>query len=258
MKAWFLSDIHLRDSNERNSLTLLRFLRSLAREKTNESKLSQEEMVKTTHLFLVGDIFDLWIGDSTLFYQKFKDIVEAIVSLKEKGVQVHYWEGNHDVHIKKFWEAKYQIPVHVDEKIFQLGSRKIRIEHGDFINPQDEAYLKYRDFIRRPFMEQIAYLVPGWAWDKIGNYASQKSRKHSSMRRQNQQEEFRQMIRSYAEKTARNSDFDILITGHMHIQDYYEFQVDGQKKISINLGSWLEEPTALLMTDSKCSFELLP
>ena len=76
MKAWFVSDIHIRDINERNSVRLLRFLRFLATDS------------QTTHLFLLGDIFDLWVGDSNVFQTKFQAIIDELAALKKKGIEL--------------------------------------------------------------------------------------------------------------------------------------------------------------------------
>lgn len=237
MRAWFVSDIHLKNINERNSIVLLRFLHSLLKDP------------QTTHLFFLGDIFDLWVGDSDVFQTKFQALVDAIAALKRKGVEVVYFEGNHDVHVKGFWEAKLHIPVWVEHQIFQLGPYRVRMEHGDFINPEDELYLQYRSFIRQPKLEKLAYILPGKLLDGVGSWSSRKSRKKSSVMRRDSEEDLRRKIRIFAESKAQETDFDLIVTGHMHVSDEYEFQSRGRKHVSINLGSWFEEPRALLLTE---------
>lgn len=237
MKAWFVSDIHLRDINERNSVILLRFLHSIL------------EDSDTTHLFLLGDIFDLWVGDSDVFQTKFQALVDVIATLKQKGVEVVYFEGNHDLHVKNFWEEKFSIPVHVDFKVLPLGPFQVRMEHGDFINPDDTAYLKYREVIRSPQMQKVAQWLPGIVLDELGIRASKLSRKKSSYERRNSEAELRQMIREFALSKFQETPFDLIITGHMHIRDEFEFEAGGKKRVSVNLGSWFEEPCALLLTE---------
>lgn len=239
MKAWFVSDIHLKSINERNSITLLRFLRSL---------ISREK--EATHLFLVGDIFDLWVGDSDVFQKQFQDIVDALTELKRMGVEVVYFEGNHDVHVKRFWEGRYGIPVWNDIRYFNLGRWNVRVEHGDYINPDDLTYLRWLAFMRTPTLEKIAHIVPGKIWNEAGNIASKISRKKSVVRRERNLEQLRTRIRTYAEKVYPEKPFDYIITGHMHVMDDYSFDHQGKKAHSINLGSWYEEPHALLLEDS--------
>jgi len=238
MQAWFVSDLHLKDLNERNSIILLRFLRSLAGN------------TKATHLFLLGDIFDLWVGDSDVFQKKFQSIVDEIVLLKKNGIEVVYFEGNHDVHVKGFWEEKFSIPVWTSAQIYQLGPYKVHLEHGDLMNPEDVTYLRYRNVIRQDWAEKLAYLIPGKFLDEAGNLASRLSRKKSSVRRNNQQEKIRKLIHTYADQAFAREPYDYMITGHMHVRDEYTVGKDSKTGLSINLGSWFEETLALCLDEN--------
>jgi UDP-2,3-diacylglucosamine hydrolase len=238
MQAWFVSDLHLKDLNERNSIILLRFLHSLAANP------------KATHLFLLGDIFDLWVGGSAVFQKKFQNIVDEIVALKRKGIEVVYFEGNHDVHVKNFWENKFSIPVWTSAQVYQLGPYKVHLEHGDLMNPDDKAYLRYRSIIRQPGTDILADLIPGKLLDEAGNLASRISRKKSHVRRNAQQEQIRKTIHTYADQAFAKDPFDYMITGHMHVRDEYEIKDNGKSGLSINLGSWFEETLALCLDES--------
>lgn len=246
ISAWFLSDLHLKKPEERNSQILLRFLRSLA-----------EGGRKATHLYLVGDIFDMWVGEHDFYEDKFRDLVDAILDCKRSGIQVMYFEGNHDVHVKRYWEKRHGIPCFVDEKYEKLGSRLVRIEHGDLINPKDETYLKYREFIRRPVMEKVAHLIPAALLHAIGDYASKKSRKHSSVKRRDSESELRQMIRDFAVKVYDSAPFDLIVTGHMHIRDDFTFLRNGREVRSVNLGSWFDETKVFHLTDQGSEWVLV-
>lgn len=230
ISAWFLSDLHLKNLEERRSQILLRFLVSL-----NEGHRS------ATHLYLLGDIFDLWVGDHNYFYKKFQPIVDQILSLHAKGVKITYVEGNHDVHVQKFWQ-KHGIPCYINEHYDQVGPYLIRIEHGDLVNQQDTVYLKYRKFLRGLLIQALAEHLPGVVIQKIGERASRESRKRSSIKRKNSEHELREMIRRYAEQAYQAGGFDYIFTGHMHIRDEYDFVSADHKKIkSVNLGSWFDQ-----------------
>ncbi len=242
MHAWFVSDIHIKNLNERNSHQLLRFLHSI---------VSKE--IPATHLFLVGDIFDLWISDGTVFIKKFQPLVEAIIAVKNAGVEVTYFEGNHDVHVRHFWQEKLGIPTFVDEQFFRLGPWKVRVEHGDLINPDDHAYIRYRGIIRSKYMEKIAPIISN-PMSVIGEWMSRTSRKRSSVKRQVNEASLREMIRKYAQNVYLKENFDFIITGHMHIQDDFTFEKDGKKARSVNLGSWFDGPKVFSLTDTEGKF----
>ncbi len=239
MKAWFISDIHLKDIRERNSEELLRFLHFVSND------------TKTTHLFLLGDIFDLWVGHSKLFHTKFAPLVDLIIKIKRQGIEVIYFEGNHDLHIEKFWQEKFQIPVLVERKIYQLGNLKVQVEHGDYINPDDLAYMRYLGVIRSLPMKIFAQTMPGKFFERLGTWASRVSRETSYTYRKDSENLLRERIRTFAKTQAQISDFDYLIAGHMHLRDEYQFQAGGKSVISINLGSWFDEPKAFCIEDGK-------
>lgn len=245
MKSWFISDLHLKTSNERNSEILLRFLLELQREP------------EKNQLFLIGDIFDFWVGNGNAFYQQYKEIVDSLAVFRKKGGNIFYFEGNHDFHIDQFWTGRFGIPVIKDISIFKIDGMSVRIEHGDFINPNDEKYLSYRESIRQPWIYQLAHILPGFFVKWIGDTMSARSRKKSKDYAIHNKEELKKMIRLYAEtehekSTQNQQPFELIITGHMHVEDDHVFK--NKKLRSINLGTWLNEPVALKIENSEVSW----
>lgn len=235
MKSWFVSDIHLKNLKERNGQTLLRFLFYLNQNPTEH------------RLFLLGDIFDFWLSDGKAFLNHYKELVDQIAIFKNKGGEVTYFEGNHDFHIDVFWTQKLNIPVIEDKAYVQIDQKLVRLEHGDFINPDDEAYLKYRAYVRQPWVEQVGHLLPSFFLKWLGESQSQKSRKKSARYATENTEQGTKLIRSHAVRSYAEKKFDLIVTGHMHIFDDFLFN-DGDKVIrTINLGTWLDRPRALLL-----------
>lgn len=230
MEAWFLSDIHLKTAEERNGKILLRFLRSL-----------QERNPQEIHLFLLGDIFDLWVGGHEYFARKFQPLIGTLRELKKAGARITYIEGNHDVHVEGFFQKKLGIEVFVEAQYYVIDGLRVRVEHGDLINSHDVAYLKYRSVIRNPLVKPLGNILPGRFWDHIGNKASKKSRERSGHYRASNEGPLLEMIRAHAPKAYDEKPFDIIISGHMHVFDDHVLDVDGHKVRSINLGSWFEE-----------------
>lgn len=227
MEAWFISDIHIKTMQERNSEILLRFLHSLT-----------EKNPQDVHLFLLGDIFDLWIGGHAFFVKKFQPLVDAIQALKDSGGKITYIEGNHDVHIDRFWTDEVGIEVCVEPQYYVLNGLTVRVEHGDLINQDDKAYLRLRSVIRHPAIEAIGHLIPGAVWEQVGAYAAKKSRVRSQQYRTKNENRLIEMIRKHAPRAYLEKSFDVIISGHMHVVDDCEIQVGDRKIRSINLGSW--------------------
>jgi UDP-2,3-diacylglucosamine hydrolase len=198
VKSWFISDLHLKDINERNSQTLLRFL----------FKLNTD--AKNNQLFLLGDIFDFWVSDGKAFENQYSQIVQEISKFKKNGGSVYYFEGNHDFHIDVFWTKKLDIPVFETHAFFEIGNYFVRLEHGDLMNPDDKKYLAYRASVRKNWVEKLGHILPGSFLKWVGESLSAKSRKHSKNYSMNNQDEIKSMIRRHAEDSYAKKPFDII------------------------------------------------
>ena len=239
MKHWFISDLHIKDINERNGNTLLRFFFYL------------NQNPKDHTVYFLGDIFDLWLSDGYFFQDHYRFLIEQIQMFKKNGGELIYFEGNHDFHIDRFWTRQLNIRVIENEAYFKIDDLIVRCEHGDYINPDDLAYLKYRMSVRKPWVEFIAHVIPGFFWQWFGSKMSAQSRKRTSQYVSQQTEKIKTMIQAYAMKVYNSEHFDLIVTGHMHVFDDFEFTGENQKKIrSVNLGTWLESPRALCIENN--------
>ncbi len=90
----------------------------------------ENEEIKTSQLFLMGDNFDLLFGYND-YIQTFS--FEAITLLQKlsKKLEIHYFEGNHDFCLNELFP---DIKVYCREQqpvMFDLGEKKVAISHGD-------------------------------------------------------------------------------------------------------------------------------
>lgn len=240
VKALFLSDIHLRGSEDPHYLRLLDLLHTL-----------KEKNI--TDLFLVGDIFDLWLGRHQIFIKNYSQLIQKIEELTKAGVRVHYFEGNHDLYLKRFW-PQLGVQVYPGPKEFQFEDVCIRVEHGDEFDPKDFGYLFLRWFLRTPIMQLAERILPDGLVHWIGQKSSHASRHYTSQIKTMAQETGLIKIRDFAERRAKQSKFDILIFGHVHIRDEYQFEEAGLVRKSINLGSWLTAPCYYMLEGRKGQF----
>lgn len=207
---------------------------------------------RENQLYLLGDIFDLWVGGGDFFVKKYQPIVDSLARLKERGMQILFIEGNHDLHIDAFFTKVLKIPVYVEKQYVQINHQIVRIEHGDLINLDDKAYLRYRGVVRHPLVRPLSQIIPGSWWNKLGQKASEKSRKHSSKFHEQNEEKLIQMIRHHAHRALREEErFDVLVSGHMHVFDTYRFEEGGKQATSYNLGSWLGKQVQVLCLDEQ-------
>ena len=76
------------------------------------------------------------------------------------------------------------------------------------------------------------------------------------MYREGEKENLRTMVRRYAMEMAQQDRCQFVITGHVHVQDEFEFQVENIKVKSVNLGTWIDstKPPVYRIDDQGGSF----
>lgn len=264
MAAYFVSDIHLKNATEPNAVVFLSFLQRLSVEAATSAAESHHTSVTSSRaesmianrteeselqLFLVGDIFDLWIGAHIYFQNRFSEIISAIRHLVRAGVRVHYFEGNHDLHLHKFWADDVGVNVHASGQVFEIGGQRIYVEHGDQINPDDRGYLFLRWLLRTPVIKFLSENLPSRVVAGIGERASHASRDYTSdvARKAIGAERTRALIRGNAKKRGREVPCEYCITGHMHIFDDATIDLGDHLVRSINLGWWHERRQVLMI-----------
>ncbi|MBF0099590.1 MAG: UDP-2,3-diacylglucosamine diphosphatase [Desulfobacterales bacterium] len=240
--AYFISDIHLKSPDELKAKLFLDFLKKIP------------QPYPATHLFLLGDIFDLWISNHEFFIHRFDAIVHELSRLVQQGISVHYVEGNHDLYLRDYFENCCHIHVYESPEIIRFGHRMIRIEHGDQIDRKDHGYCFLRWLLRTRCLNYVARHLPGHLVAYIGTRASQVSRSYNKQLSESSYQEFRLKIRQHALDQIQQQQFDFIISGHFHVQDIYAFQYGKQRIVSINLGSWDNCPQAFRLTEYNESF----
>jgi UDP-2,3-diacylglucosamine hydrolase len=218
MRFVTISDIHIKQAGDGPSQLFLKFLDS------DEVKTSDE-------VYLLGDIFDILIGPYPEYLDIYNEIFEKIADKIKSGKTFFYFEGNHDFHITKLFEAfnqKFQLvnPVNVVRKHMYLESngKKIRLSHGDDIEIGNWSYKAYKYFITsKPLALLADYIVP-FSWvERIGVNASQKSRKRNKERygHKSDQSHIRDKFRLSALRVFEREQANIIICGHSHVKDHY-------------------------------------
>ena len=260
LRAAFVSDIHLTALDDPRAVLFLQWLKQLKPVGAYDTDGDQDHSI--SHLFLMGDIFDLWVADHKYFVEKFKDVVDELSRLRKAGVKIHYFEGNHDLDLEPFWGQQMGFVVHESRLLAVLGPWKLRLEHGDQMDPDDRGYIFLRWFLRTPVMRWLGRKLPGFVVRRLGQWMSKKSRHYTSEIKTVSPIEARDKIRKHAEKVAELEYFDLIISGHLHVDDDFIWSVDAGKKRSrevrsINLGTWLVQPKVLWLINDKIEFEIL-
>lgn len=186
---------------------------------------------------LAGDIFDLWVGDSDLFKNRYSAFIESVHAAGSQGVKIQYLEGNHDFHLKKAFKDVRGLRVHLGPIIEELDGKRFYIDHGDRVDQGDYKYLALRAVFRSPVLKLFSHAAPGKWIDWIGNTSSQKSAQNSrqTLKDAEKMSAVRKIFREFS-KNLLNEGFDFVVLGHCHDLDEMEFKLGSRVAQYINVG----------------------
>ena len=248
LNAQFFSDLHIQREDDSRAVLFEATLKNL--------------VGKSTHLFLVGDVFDLWISDRPYFQKRYARIVSALKNLQDHGTEIHLFEGNHDIHFGEFWQKEFGAQVHPAEAILNLGPWHVRVEHGDLMNLEDKGYLRLRWLLRTPLLKYFSHKASGEFIASFADPWSRSSRKASTKPAKNPQLQdaratrIREMMAKFAARVADQQKTDFIITGHTHVQQDQTFESRFGACRFINLGSWFDDPAYFELTDNGGTWRL--
>ena len=218
MRAIFVADAHLRKPGDRNYLRMLDFL--------------EEQRGKTDMLVLLGDIFEFWIGKSTVIADHVP-LIDALERLHQQGTQLVYVEGNHDFHLGPVFTERLACRVFPDGGSIELDGMKVYLAHGDLANPDDAGYRLLRSFFRSDLVRFLIRVLPNVMLQSIAVLAGSLSKKSLGGQRDRPAGE---VLKPYAE-TLLAAGHQAVVSGHFH-QPFHEKLGDGEL---IALGDWITQ-----------------
>lgn len=217
---YFASDAHL--AQERPEVTE-RFLRFLAKVKADGARL-----------FLLGDIFDLWVGPKQTGMTYVRPILTRLRELTAAGVEIHYMAGNRDFN----FDARVNggpPPRRLPEMMsVRSGSLRIFLTHGDLLCTGDRGYRRARGIGRsRPVRYAFAAMPLG-----LSTFLSRGYRRlsHRAVKAKSRQETAVDFSRVRAHLC---NGHDAVICGHVHHGARYRVALPGDRTGEfITLGDW--------------------
>ncbi len=215
MKPRFISDIHLSDKHPELTQAFFTFL--------NESK------EVCTHLYILGDLFEAWIGDddTTPLAQEVKN---ALRTFTDNGPATFFIHGNRDFLIGEAFAKETGITILPDPYTLNINDQKIVISHGDFLCTDDVDYITFRNQVRSD----------EWQSDFLNKPIAEREEIAASMRDASQEVTAEKHITiNDVNLDAVNSFIDehkpdFFIHGHTHRPDIHN--LDSAKRIV--LGDW--------------------
>lgn len=226
MTTLFISDLHLDASRPAATSAFLNFL---TREATAAKKL-----------YILGDLFEAWIGDDDP-NPHHKKVMAALAQVSKSGTQCFFIPGNRDFLVGKQFLKTTGMILLPDPTLIYVGGESVIISHGDIYCTDDLSYQRYRRFVHHPLTMRIYHALPFFLRRMIIDTARGKSQTSVQYKSSKIMDVNQQAI----EASMKHYHVNILLHGHTHRPAIHDFESDGQHQQRIVLGDWYQSGSVL-------------
>jgi UDP-2,3-diacylglucosamine hydrolase len=196
----------------------------------------------TNNIFILGDLFDYWIGDDSDLYK----IYEKALGQASKYLNIYFIHGNRDFLIGQEFSKKNNITLLREEELISIGDEKILLMHGDQLCTDDLEYQSLRKNLRSK------------VWQN--NFLSKTLKERTLIANQLRAESVAATSRkdyeimdinnnTFIEKCKNYAKIDTVIHGHTHRQKIHTYNINHLNIKRIDLGSWHQGLTYLYLDD---------
>ncbi len=202
-------------------------------------------------LYLVGDIFDFWFEYKTVVPKGFVRLLGKLAELRDAGIPIYMFTGNHDLWMKDYFETELSIPVYFEPISRTIGDKLFFIGHGDGLGPGDKGFKR----MKKVFQNPLAQWFFRWLHPDIGvgiaNFWSRKSRIANGPKDELNYGEDEWLLQ-YTRRKIKEVPADYFIFGHRHLP--MDVQVEGASRY-INLGDWINFNTYAVYDGEVCTLK---
>jgi UDP-2,3-diacylglucosamine hydrolase len=225
-KVYFLSDFHLGVPDHATSLVrekrIVSFLESIKKE--------------TAVLFIVGDLFDFWFEYKTVVPKGYVRILGKLAEIRDEGIEIHFFVGNHDMWMSGYFEQELGIPVYYAPKTFEFNGKKFLVGHGDGLGPGDYGYKFLKKIFRNPLCKFLFGLIPPFLGIGLAGMMSKSSRSVTGDSDATFLGADKEWLIIYCTEQLKSEHHDYFIFGHRHLPIMFQLN---EKSTYINLGDWI-------------------
>jgi UDP-2,3-diacylglucosamine hydrolase len=230
----FISDLHLSPDTPAATDTLLHFLRDKA--------------PAADALYVLGDLFEYWIGDEGLAQPFAKEVAQAFRALPHSGVPVYFMHGNRDFLLGESFALASGMKLLTDPTVVDLYGTRTLLMHGDTLCSDDVEYQKFRAMVRNPAWQQAFLAKP---LDERVRMARE-VRGKSEQAKQVKDMTIMDAAPATVDDAFRAHGYARLIHGHTHRPARHEHKVDGRDCERWVLADWYDQGSYLLCDTSGC------
>jgi len=233
MTVAFISDLHLTPDRPHSSEMFQTFAESAPK--------------LLSSLYILGDLFEYWIGDDGVTELGHGETESAIKSIVDAGTKVYFLHGNRDFLIGEDFSKRTGCMLLPDPIVIEEDGLRILLTHGDALCIEDVEHQEARKqmlsskwkmaFLETPLRQRFE--------------TADNMRKKSELGKKTKPMEIMDVTQSAVEKIMREHGVNTMIHGHTHKPAAHEFDLDGQLARRFVLGDWYEQKSLILLDQGK-------
>ncbi len=231
MTTLFISDLHLDAERPRITDLFGRFLR--------------EEATGTDALYILGDLFEAWVGDDDPS-DTGAFVARELRAVRDAGTPTFFIRGNRDFLLGEEYAHRAGMTILPDPSVVMLQGQPTLLMHGDTLCTDDVAYQQFRAQTRSPAWQAQFQSQPLSARLAFAQQARAASKAHQQgLQGQGAMESITDVAPATVEATFAQFGIDTMIHGHTHRPAVHELDVGGRACRRIVLGDWDEQGSVL-------------
>ena len=231
-KTYFIADLHLSE-NRPHLLALFR-------------QFMQEQAPQAEKLYILGDLFDFWIGDDEQS-NLISEVQQLIRHLTEKGMPCYFQHGNRDFLIGKKFANACGLTLLPTYQVIDLYGTPTLLCHGDTLCVDDVKYQHYRKKVHQKWRQWLFLHLPLKVRLKIAEKIRAKSRQDKQLK----STEIMDVNADFVQQIFAQFHVTQMIHGHTHRQKHHEIPPHFHR---IVLGDWGETSSLLEVTPHSIKF----
>lgn len=216
----FLSDVHLSPDRPAAAAAFRAFCDGPARD--------------AEAVYILGDLFDWWVGDDQLRERFFADIAATIRATTAAGVAVYVAHGNRDFLLGERFAKATGSALLPERQLIDIDGALVLVSHGDELCTGDVDYQRYRARIRDPLTQRRLLRLPRFVRRMIARSLRRKSRDATALKA----ESIMDVDEDAVAQAFREYDVVRMVHGHTHRPQTHVLDVDGRRRERIVLADW--------------------
>ncbi len=235
MTTAFISDLHLTPNRPESTQWFRQFMH------TSQNKVNE--------IYILGDLFDFWIGDDAADFLGHSEAEEILRTTKQSGIATYFIHGNRDFLVGSEFEQRTGCQILADPTVITLGGERVLLTHGDTLCTDDVEHQEFRAltttdkwkiaFLNKPIEQRMNEVLSLRERSEAG-------KKVKSM-------EIMDVNQGAVEAIMTENKVLTMIHGHTHRPKIHTFNLGKNTATRYVLGDWFTQKSMLIVDNGRYS-----